>query len=317
MAAGDLVIGGVSVAPGETRRMELPVARLPTQTMVSVPVVAVHGRRSGPRIWITAAVHGDEINGVEIVRRVLGRVDPKDLRGSLIAVPVVNVFGFISKSRYLPDRRDLNRSFPGSRRGSLASRIAELLMNQVVRQCGYGIDLHTAGERRTNLPQIRGELEDAEVRGLARAFGAPVVLHSRTRDGSLRAAATASGGKVLLFEGGETNRFNPEVIRVGVRGVLRVLARLGMRPSRAAAEGREVVECHSSTWIRARRSGLFRPEVELGAMVSARDRLGIITNVYGDVVDRVAASTDGMVIGAAVDPLVNRGDGLVHVGEVG
>ncbi|MEQ8963814.1 MAG: succinylglutamate desuccinylase/aspartoacylase family protein, partial [Coleofasciculus sp. C2-GNP5-27] len=154
-----LTIGGITVAPGERKRTEIPVARLPTQTLLSLPITVINGVEAGPRLWISAAIHGDEINGVEIIRQVLERINPSQLHGVLIAVPIVNVFGFIEQSRYLPDRRDLNRSFPGSPRGSLASRLADLFMTEVVSRCTHGIDLHTAAQHRTNLPQIRANLD--------------------------------------------------------------------------------------------------------------------------------------------------------------
>jgi predicted deacylase len=185
-----LRIGDTLVQPGSTGRVDLPVARLPTQTHLSLPVAIIHGARPGPTLWLSAALHGDEIGGVEIIRRVLSRVSAPRLDGSLIAVPIVNVFGFISQSRYLPDRRDLNRSFPGSARGSLAARLAHLFMTEVVKQCTHGIDLHTGSSHRRNLPQIRADLDDPDTRRIATAFGATVMIHSRVRDGSLREAAT-------------------------------------------------------------------------------------------------------------------------------
>ncbi|MFW6198438.1 MAG: M14 family metallopeptidase, partial [Acidobacteriota bacterium] len=160
-------IGGERVAPGETRRLDLPVARLPTQQMLSLPVKVLHGSRPGPRLWLSAAIHGDEVNGVEIIRRVLDAVRPEELAGTVVAVPIVNVFGFVQQSRYLPDRRDLNRSFPGSRRGSLAARLARLFLTEVVERCSHGIDLHTGSLHRSNLPQVRGDLDDPETRRCA------------------------------------------------------------------------------------------------------------------------------------------------------
>lgn len=226
-------VGGEAVPPGRRRELELPVARLPTDTWLSIPVVVLNGRAPGPTVWLSGAVHGDEINGVEIVRRLARTLDPRRLAGTVIAVPVVNVFGFVNESRSFPDRRDLNRSFPGSTRGSLAARLAHLFMQEVVSRSDDGIDFHTATDHRTNLPQLRCDLDDPETRRCAVAFGAPMTLHSRLRDGSLREAATSRGIPVLLYEGGEPVRFNEWAIRAGVDGALRVLQELGMWDARA------------------------------------------------------------------------------------
>ncbi|CCH72973.1 hypothetical protein BN11_220010 [Nostocoides australiense Ben110] len=182
-------IGGVRARAGSARELSLPITRMVTGAEVSVPVRIVHGREDGPLVWLTAATHGDEVVGVEVIREVLAGVSPKTLRGTVVAVPIVNVLGFMAGDRYLPDRRDLNRSFPGSARGSLASRIAHLLMSEVIRPGSVGIDLHTGAFGRTNLPQIRCDLDDESTRRLALAFGAPVAFHAKLRDGSVRFAA--------------------------------------------------------------------------------------------------------------------------------
>lgn len=308
-------IGNNEIAPGRSARFELPVARLPTQTYLSIPFSVLNGARSGPRIWLSAAIHGDEINGIEIIRRVLKQLDPKTMRGSVIAVPIVNVFGFINESRYLPDRRDLNRSFPGSKSGSLAARLAHLFLTEVVDRCSYGIDLHTAATHRTNLPQIRTDLDDPETRRCAEAFGAPIMLHSRTRDGSLRDAAVRRGATVLLYEGGAPNRFNEDAIRIGREGVLRVLRTLGIIQGKSRPKRNPSVESRSSSWVRARRSGLFHRGVNLGDRVEVGQTLGVIRDGFGDLDIPVPAARAGVVIGLALNPLVNRGNALVHVAE--
>jgi predicted deacylase len=260
-------------------------------------------------------VHGDEIAGVEIIRRVLRQVKPASLQGTVIAVPVVNVFGFINQSRYLPDRRDLNRSFPGSPRGSLAGRLAHLFMTEVVEGCTHGIDLHTGSAHRRNLPQVRGNLADPEIRRIACAFGAPVMIHSKLRDGSLREAATRRGIATLLYEGGGPFRFHEDAVAVGVQGVLRVMTALGMgeyaEPCRQAC-----AEAGTSFWVRARRSGLFRPEVKLGETVESGQRLGAIDDTLGDLSLPVRAPEAGMVIALAMNPLVSQGDAMAHLARV-
>ena len=313
----EVVVGGVAVSPGERRRIQLPAGRLATGAEISIPVEVVRGRRPGPKIWLSAAIHGDELNGIEIIRQVLAECPPRRLAGTLLAVPIVNVFGFITQSRYLPDRRDLNRSFPGSLRGSLAARLAHLFMNEIVEGCSAGIDLHTGSDDRTNLPQIRGNFADPETRRLAMAFAPPIILQSTTRDGSLRAAATAAGAHVLVFEGGEAGRFNRSAIDQGTRGVLRVMEALEMRkPNSGSSPPSAPLESKRSQWIRAGRSGLVRLDVEPGDRVEKGGRIGVIKDAFGDRILRVRTRTPGIVIGLTRQPHVNRGDALVHVAEV-
>ncbi len=301
------------IAPGQLRRFELPVSRLATQTLVSLPITVVNGVESGPKLWLSAAIHGDELNGVEIIAQVLGRINPKKLRGTIIAVSIVNVFGFIEQSRYLPDRRDLNRSFPGSENGSLASRLADLFMREIVERSTYGIDLHTAALHRINLPHIRANLEDETTYRCAKAFGAPLMMHSTTRDGSLRHAATKKGIPVLLYEAGEALRFDHMAIKVGVAGIMGVMNHLKMYQDELAPIVGNSLESRKSKWIRAFCGGIFHLEVNLGDKVSRRQELGFITNAFGERRVPVRAKLDGIVIGHIQNPLVNQGDGIIHV----
>src|SRR5690554_476084 len=195
MTKSNFTIAGTSVAAGETKKIELPVGRLYTDNLVSMPVYVKRGKRPGPTIFISAAIHGDEINGIEIIQRLINSRSLNSLRGTLIAVPMVNVYGVINHSRYLPDRRDLNRSFPGSKKGSLAARMANMFLEEIVAKCDYGIDFHTGAIHRTNLPQIRANLDDAETAAMASAFGVPVLLNSNLRDGSLRRSEERRVGK--------------------------------------------------------------------------------------------------------------------------
>ncbi|MCR9117856.1 MAG: succinylglutamate desuccinylase/aspartoacylase family protein [bacterium] len=310
-------VGNTFIAPGECKRLELPVARLPTETWVSLPISVINGRHDGAQLWLSAAVHGDELNGMEIINRVLEQIDPKTLRGAIIAAPIVNVFGFINQSRYLPDRRDLNRCFPGSKNGSLASRLANLFITEVVKKCTHGIDLHTGSNHRTNLPQIRANLDDEETARCAKAFGASVMINSNTRDGSLREAAAKLGIPVLLYEAGEAMRFEEEAISVGVRGVLRVMGSLGMikrkKPRKNAAPP---LISHESSWIRARCSGILRLVIQLGDSVTKGQVIGTIGNALGDDKHSIRAAFTGLIIGVTNNPLVNRGDSLVHVAKI-
>ena len=312
MARESFPMGSVRVRAGSSKEIEIPITRLVTGADVSLPVQVVHGREDGPVVWVNATIHGDEVVGVEVIRRVLATLSAKTLRGTLVAVPVVNVLGFMAGDRYLPDRRDLNRSFPGSQRGSLASRIAHLFMREVVDKCSVGIDLHTAAHRRVNLPQIRADLEDPRTRRLAEAFGAPVMLHAKLRDGSLRQAARDRGATVLLYEGGEAWRFDEFAIQAGVDGVLRVLDALGMIDSTPPAETPSTA-CTESGWVRARGTGVLQLEVALGQRVEGGQRIGGLSDTFGRRVRLVHADRDGIVVGLNKAPLVNSGDALVHL----
>jgi hypothetical protein len=310
-----LRIGGVDVAPGERVTVDLPVANLYTRGELTMPVRVVRGRKEGPTLFVSAAIHGDEINGVEIIRRLLRLRALRRLRGTLIAVPVVNVFGFIGHSRYLPDRRDLNRSFPGSERGSLAARLAHLFMSEIVYNSTHGIDLHTGTTHRCNLPQVRGALGQNGVEPLARAFGAPVVLDSNFRDGSLRASVHDYGIPLLVYEGGEALRFEEMAIRSGLRGVVGVMEALEMLPpSRRRRRGKaQTVVARASTWVRAPESGILRMRASLGSTVHQGEILGMLGDPFGDHDIEVRAPASGLVIGRSHLPLVNEGDALFHI----
>jgi predicted deacylase len=309
-----LTVNGVDIGPAERLTVDLPVARLYTHTPLTMPVHVVRGRKPGPCLFVCAAIHGDEINGVEIVRRLLASPLLKQLRGTLMAIPIVNVYGFIQHSRYLPDRRDLNRSFPGSDKGSLTARVASLFMREIVSHCTHGIDIHTGAIHRANLPQIRARLDDPGTLDLARAFGVPVLLNSDTPDGSLREAAAARGVPVLLYEAGEALRFDEVSVRAGLRGVLGVLRALSMLPAgRKAPRSVEPLLARSSTWVRAPGSGVLRTSVRLGARVRRGDTLGMIADPFGERELTVSAPSNGIVIGRLNLPLVNEGEALFHI----
>ena len=313
MSDNTIEIAKEIVAPGQLRRFELPVSRLATQTLVSLPITVVNGVEPGPILWLSAAIHGDELNGVEIIAQILGRVNPKKLRGTIIAVSIVNVFGFIEQSRYLPDRRDLNRSFPGSENGSLASQLAHLFMREIVDRSTHGIDLHTAAVHRINLPQVRANLEEKTTYNCAKAFGAPLMMHSTTRDGSLRQAATKKNIPVLLYEAGEALRFDPLAIKVGVAGILGVMSHLEMYHDELAPTIGESLRAKKSNWIRASCGGIFHLSVNLGEKVTKRQELGYITNAFGERRVPVRTKVDGIVISHIQNPLVNQGDAIINI----
>jgi len=316
-------IGDLDVMAGKSSIGEIPISRLVTGNRMSIPINVIHGRNDGPVVWLSAAVHGDEIGGVEIIRRALQGIDPKTLAGTIVAVPIVNVHGFVNGDRYLPDRRDLNRSFPGSPNGSLAARIANLFLTEIVSRCDVGIDLHTGSDHRTNLPQIRADLDDERTRDLAIAFGPPFMMHAKLRDGSMRAAATATGATVLLYEGGEAWRFDRDAIEAGVAGVGRVLARLGMiQPGDGAVALDESdippvpAESRGSGWVRVRRSGIAGIDVELGQLVERGEIVATVRDSVGRRLSQTRANRSGMVIGLTRQPLVNQGDAIIHIAEL-
>jgi hypothetical protein len=315
MARGAFRIGAEQVAPGERRMVNLPLSALTTQTPMSVPVSVIHAKRDGPVLFVSAAVHGDELTGVAICRRLLASNALHITRGTLLVVPIVNAFGFISHSRYLPDRRDLNRSFPGSVKGSLAAQLAYLFLNEVVARSNFGIDLHSAAIHRSNLPQIRVNSHDEGAYRLAEAFGAPIIVHSGLREGSLREAALKKGVPVLVYEAGEGLRVDELSISVGISGVLNVLAFLGMA-RRRRAKPRQPVLATSSRWVRAEESGLFRPFRDIGDHVRAGDRIGVVADPYGEHETEIKASSSGIIIGRANIPAVNQGDALFHIAKV-
>lgn len=307
-------VGKQEVAPGSRKTVELAVANLYTHTHLNMPVHVVNGRRDGPTLFLTAAIHGDELNGVEIIKRILKRSLLKSLRGRILAVPIVNVFGFIEQSRYLPDRRDLNRSFPGRGSGSLAGRLAHLVATEIVAKADYGIDLHTGAVHRTNLPQVRADLSDPHTRRMAHAFGAPVVIDANVREGSLRQHAGESGVPTLLYESGEALQFDELSIRVGVRGIVRVMRELGMLPPATGPRKTATpIYTNATTWVRAPMSGLIQSRCRLGQHVGSDEVLAKISDPFGEVEADIAAASGGIVIGRSTSPLAHEGDALFHL----
>lgn len=309
-------IGGLSIPPGTRTTVDLPVSVLSDHTPVSMSVHVVHGRRPGPTLFVSAAVHGDEVIGVEIARRLLRAPQLDKLKGTLLVIPIVNAFGFLNHSRYLPDRRDLNRSFPGYESGSLAGRLAHLFMKEIVERSDFGIDLHSAGIHRTNMPQIRVSPSSDQTLAYADAFGAPVVIMAKLRDGSLRKAAQERGIDVLLFEGGEGLRFDEPSARAGVAGILRVLNAMKMIPRKGVAPAREKpVRTVSSSWQRAPAGGLLRGFRGTGEFVEPGDLLGQISDPFGEVETDVVSESSGLIVGRTNLPVVNEGDALFHIAE--
>lgn len=314
--AGAFDIGNTRIAPGQRATIALPMARLYTHNEITLPVHVVHGRRSGPTMFVCAAVHGDEINGVEIIRRLLNVKTLANLKGTLLAVPIVNPFGFIQRARYLPDRRDLNRSFPGTPKGSQAGRLAHLFMTEIAERSDFGIDLHTGSNFRSNLPQIRACLYDPQTIELAKVFGAPIVVPSELRDGSLREAVASLGKPVMVYEGGEALYFNEPAIRIGLRGILNVMRHTGMLARGRQRKAPEPIITDRTSWVRASMSGTFSRRVKLGDMVKKGRLLGRLSDPLGDESEEVLAPFTGVVIGQLTLPLAHEGDALIHLAKV-
>lgn len=270
-------------------------------------------------MFLTAAVHGDELNGVEIIRRVLRTLQPGNLSGTLLAVPVVNAYGFIGRSRYLPDRRDLNRSFPGSPKGSLAARLADILLTEVVKRAQIGIDLHTAAIHRVNLPQIRCEYTRRQrSRELSEAFGTEIVLNSPERTGSLRKSARELGVDVLVYEGGEGLRFDEFAIKAAVDGIAGVMLAIGMLELPEGVESRPArrrpqLFANASKWVRAPEGGVLRTAKRIGDAVTENEIIGYVSNPYEESDTEVRSPHRGLIIGRTTLPIVNMGDALFHV----
>jgi uncharacterized protein len=310
----ELIIGGIEIKKGERKRAKIDVGAIYDFTDVSIPVEVIRGKKSGPTLFISSTIHGDEINGIEIIKRILKSSEIKNICGTLIAIPVVNIFGFNDRSRYLPDGRDLNRCFPGNKNGSMTSQVAYKFMNEIVRKSDYGIDLHTGASHRSNYPQIRANFSNVRTLNLAKAFGAPVVINSNLRDGSLRESVSEQNIPMLLYEGGEALRFDELVIETGVKGILNFMREIGMIEAKVCEiHSRRVFVAHSSSWIRAPKSGIHIARQKLGKIVKVGDILGEISNPFGDHKSLVRATENGIIIGMSKIPMANKGDALFHI----
>lgn len=311
------VIAGESIAPGMVRDLAIPVSQQVSGFHASLALRVIHGARPGPAVFVSGAVHGDEIIGTAIIQRLAGKLQPHELAGTVILAPAVNIYGFLSHSRYLPDRRDLNRSFPGSRKGSLAGQLAACFLEHVIARCTLGIDIHSAAVHRYNLPQIRIASGDPYLVELAMAFGAPVIIESPLRDGSMRALAASRGTPMLLMEAGEALRFDRLSVDIGTSGVCRVLAHIGMID---ADDGLHTVgipaRANKSSWVRAPRGGVTHRVRKSGDVVHKGDRLATVGGLFGEDALEMVSPIAGIIIGHATLPVVNQGDALFHIAEV-
>jgi uncharacterized protein len=309
-----LSFGGTPVAPGEMAEIRLKVSESYFAEPVAIPLTVVRGS-PGPVLYLTASVHGDELNGVGVIHELLDGLPLEGLKGTLIAVPIVNVPGFLAQDRRLPDRRDLNRSFPGSPRGSLAARLADTLFREVVRKSDFGIDLHTAGGERTNYPQVRADLSDPRVAELAHAFGCPVVVDGKGPERSLRRTAVEAGVPTLVYEAGSALRFERPVIEIGAAGIRNVLHYLGMLPGQAVTPPLRAV-IRRSGWVRARAGGILDLRIELGQPVRRNQLLWVNSDPFGRGRTQLKAPHGGLVLGLTQLPLVHPGDAVCHLARL-
>ena len=310
------IMGGESIDAGSHGVVRLPLPDFYTHAPTTMPVHIIHGKQAGPSLLVTSALHGDEINGVEIIRRLSGHPSLARIKGTLILIPVMNVFGFVAQSRYLPDRRDLNRSFPGSPKGSMAARLANLVVSEVLPLCTHMIDLHTGAVARENLPQIRAAFTgNPELEALAKAFNAPVVLDAPLRDGTFRQTAQKRGVPSLVYEAGEALRFDELSVRAGVAGILNVMSHLGMIRKRTPRKAHTPLVAKSTQWVRAPQSGVLRSVTVLGAKVASGERLALIGDPFGDREEEVISPVAGIVIGRTRVPLVHEGEAVFHIAK--
>jgi len=308
-----LTIAGQTIRPGEFREININIARLPSRTQIDTPIYVYRAREDGPVLALTAGMHGDEINGMETVRRMLDAGHHKVLRGTTVCMPIINVYGFLNYSREVPDGKDVNRSFPGSRSGSLASRVAWHMTHEIIPCIDVGVDFHTGGAMRTNYPQVRCVMQDKRNAELAHAFHAPFTIDAPFRPHSLRQTAARSGKNIIVFEGGESLRIDNHAIEEGISGTLRLMKFLKMidRAPKPKSKSRIV---WNTSWIRARTAGIFHPQVQAGDWVKKNQLVGSITDPFGEFREQVKTPSAGYIVGLNNNPVVNAGDALMHVG---
>lgn len=310
-----LNILGVSVGLGQSAEASFDVAKLHSRNPVEVPVIINRSKKPGPTVLITAGIHGDEVNGVEIVRQIIAKGINKPKTGTIICIPVINIFGFIHMDREFPDGRDLNRVFPGSKRGSLASRVAYKLINEIVPHADLILDYHTGGADRFNSPQIRIAENDKVLENLASVFGAPFVLYTKNIKKSFRSTCHKMGVPILLFEGGKSFNIDPIVTNTGVNGCKRILSNLGMLQGKfkVSKPKKKSLFIQESRWLRAKHSGMFKASVKLNSYVEKGDIIGNITDPYGKFNHFVKSEYSGYIFNINQSPLVYQGDALFHI----
>lgn len=308
-----MIIAGTEIKPGEEKQIQVQISKLPTRTEINIPVIVSRAKKPGPTVLIMGGMHGDEINGVEIVRRIVVRKYNKPKIGTIICIPILNLYGFLNFSRQVPDGKDVNRSFPGSKSGSLASQIAYHLRTNILPLIDVGLDFHTGGARINNYPQVRGYFDHVENLKLAQVFGTKYIIDSKLRSNSLRNEMKKMGKSMLIFEGGESLRLRKNVIDMGVDGALRVLQHLKMRDD-APVSPHEPILIKNSTWIRSSSGGLYHSYVRPGEKVKKGTVVGMITGPFGEFEKSIKSKFEGHVLSINNIPVVNRGDALMHIG---
>lgn len=311
-----MIINNVETLPGETNRITVNVARLPSHSPIDISITISRAKTDGPVLLLSGGLHGDEINGIETVRRIIDQGLNIPEVGTIICIPIINIYGFIHFSRSVPDGKDVNRTFPGNKNGSLASRVAYYLIKDIIPMIDYGIDFHTGGADRTNYPQIRCQMKDPVNTELAKAFHAPFTINSPYRPKSLRQTAAKLGKKILVFEGGEAGRFDEFAIQEGINGTLRVLNHLKMSSRALIPTGHENRFISNSSWVRAKASGLFQTLVQYGEHVTKNQLVGHITDPFGEFSVPLKSPATGYVIGLQNDPILHQGDAVMHIGRV-
>ncbi len=311
----ELEILGEKIGLGESRTIDFNIAKLYTSTKIEIPIIIERATTPGPTLLITAAIHGDEINGVEIVRQLISRKLNKPKRGTIICIPILNVFGFLSAERAFPDGRDLNRSFPGTKRGSLASRVAYHFTNQILPHADYCLDFHTGGASRFNAAQVRVKPRDKDLLALAKIFNAPFTIVSNNLKKSYRATCNRKGTPIILFEGGKSMESNKQIVSYGIRGTKRFLNYLEMlNPKfKATKPLSDTVVIERSRWIRAQKSGLIHLKVTCNKLVEKGEVLANITDPYGKMRFKVLAPNDGYIINVNQAAIVHQGDAIIHI----
>lgn len=310
-----MILKGIEIKPGEEKQVNITISRLPTRTTIDIPVIINRSKNDGPVLLLMAGMHGDEINGVETIRRIIGNKYNVPDKGTIICVPIINIYGFIHFSRQVPDGKDINRSFPGNKTGSLAGQIADFLTKDLIPLIDFGLDFHTGGARINNYPQIRAELSRPMNVELAKAFSAPYTINSKFREKSFRKEGDKQNKSILVYEGGESLRLRKHAIDEGINGALRVMKYLGMRED-APEQEREVVVLSKSSWVRASNSGLYHCYVRPGETVAKGQKIGVIASPFTDYESVIKAKSKGEVIAVNNNPVVNKGDALIHIGVI-
>jgi predicted deacylase len=310
----EITIFNETILPGKSKTINMQIGKLHTMTDLHIPIIVERSKKEGPVVLFTAGLHGDEINGTEIVRKLIVKKINKPKRGTIICIPVINIFGFVNQTREFPDGRDLNRIFPGSKTGSLASQFAYYILKEILPHIDYAIDFHAGGARRFNAPQIRIVPNNTELKTLSDVFGAPFTLYSNNISGSFRSSCDKMNVKMLLFEGGKSVDINNEVTKEAVEGTKRFLTHFGMLKNKhEISSPHQTIYIEKSDWIRANFSGMFHGLKQIGSYVIKGELLATISDPFGKVSHKLKAPHAGYLINVNDAPIVYQGDAVFHI----